>query len=78
MKTNDYIFSSDLALVATLSLWYPIDSIDKSDPSKLVFMFRREDLIDKTIESFWKKELMVEPLTFFNQLKIIKTRIYEH
>jgi len=78
MTIHDYFTSSDLALVTTLSLWFPIDSINKTDPTKIIFLFKREDGVDKTIESFWKKELLVEPLTFFNQLKIIKTRIYEH
>lgn len=77
MKISDYFLSSDLALVATLSLWFPIDSIDKTDPTKSIFYFKRDPQLDETIQSFWKRQLKVEPLELISQLKIIKTRLYE-
>ncbi|KKT42643.1 MAG: hypothetical protein UW88_C0011G0053 [Candidatus Collierbacteria bacterium GW2011_GWD2_45_10] len=78
MTIHDYFSSSDLALVTTLSLYYPIDSLDRSCLPKIQFFFKRDSGLDKFVESYWKGELQVNPITFFNQLKIIKTRIYEH
>ena len=77
MNINDYFSTSDLGLVATLSLYYPIDSLDRSKPPKIQFFFARDNNLDKFVESYWKGELQVNPISFFNQLKIIKTRIYE-
>ncbi len=78
MIIDEYFSSSDLALVTTLSLFYPIDSLDRSSPPKVQFYFKRDSDLDKIIESYWKGEIKINPQTFFNQLKIIKTRLYEH
>lgn len=78
MKTNDYYSTSDLPLVATLALWFPIDCIDRSNSSKAVFYFQREAGLETLIESYWKRALQVEPQSYFAQLKIIKSRLYEN
>jgi len=73
---QDYYLTSDLALSATISLWYPLDCVDKTDPQKVTFIFKRDDNLDQLIESFWRGSLKVEPQMYFNQLKAIKSRIY--
>ena len=70
--------TSDLALASVISLYHPLWAVDKTNPQKAEFIFKREEGIDKLIESFWRKELQVEPLTYFNQIKIIKSRLYEN
>jgi hypothetical protein len=30
------------------------------------------------VNRFWRGELLVEPQSYFNQLKVLKTRIYRH
>ena len=77
LETDDYYSTSDFALAATISLWHPIDAIDKSNPRKSQFIFKRDDGLDKLIGAFWKNELKVNPLAYFNQLKAIKARLYE-
>lgn len=76
MNQNNYYSSSDLAMVTTLSLWYPIETIEKSDPHKAVFLFKKHQNLDKLVEEFWRGEVRVEPKTFFSQLKVIKSRLY--
>lgn len=76
LKINDYFQSFDLALATTLSLWFPIETIDKTNPQKAVFLFKREAGLEEMAEAFWKKELKVEPQAFFSQLKFIKSRLY--
>lgn len=66
----------DLALASTLSLWYPLEGIDKTNLHRSEFLFRRDDSLDKLIEAYWKRELKVEPQAFFAQLKFIKSRLY--
>ena len=78
MNNNDYFSSSDLALVTTISLYYTVDSLDRSNLPKIQFLFKRDSDLDHFVESYWKGEVRVNPITFFNQLKTIKSRIYEH
>ena len=74
---DNYYKTSSLALAAVLSLWFPIEAIDKTDSRKAKFYFKRNDYLDKIIEAYWKKELKVEPQAYFAQLKSVKTRLYE-
>jgi hypothetical protein len=76
LKVNDYYSNSDLALAAALSLWYPIEAIDRSNPYKAQFLFKRDESLDELVETYWRGELKVNPQAYFNQLKIIKTRLY--
>ena len=76
LKLTDFYQTSDLALATAISLWYPIDAIDKTDPRKATFLFKRDEKIDELLEAYWKRELKVEPQTYFNQLKAIKARLY--
>ena len=73
----DYYSSSDLGLTTVISLYYPIDSIDKSNPQKAVFFFKREAGLDDLIANYWARRLQIEPQTLLSQLKAIKTRLYE-
>jgi len=76
LTKNSCYKTSDLALATTLSLSFPIKSVDKTHPRRVLFVFKRNKSLDGIIESYWCEELKVEPQRFFNQLKNIKTRIY--
>jgi hypothetical protein len=76
LKEKDFYRTSDLALATTISLFYPIEAIDKQNPRKAYFIFKREEGLDELIEKYWKGELRIEPKTFFNQLRVIKARLY--
>lgn len=75
-SVNDYYTTSDLALATAISLCFPIDVIDKQNPRKVSFLFKREEKLDELIEAYWKRELKIEPQQYFNQLKAIKARLY--
>jgi hypothetical protein len=80
MKNNiqheDYYQTSDLALATTLSIFYPIEKIDRENPHKAQFLFKRCEALEETIDRYWLNSLMVDPKDFYNQLKLIKTRLY--
>jgi len=76
LKQNDFYNTSDLALATIISLYYPLEVINRQNPNKAEFVFKRDDSLDKLIESYWRGELKVEPQMYFNQLKIIKARLY--
>ena len=80
-SVKNWYSTPDLALASTISLWYPIEAIDRSNPNKARFLFKKDKESNKNfnqlIEDFWKRKLRVEPQTYFNQLKTIKARLYE-
>lgn len=76
MKIKTYWQSSDLALATVLSLFFPISSIDKQNPRKAEFIFERSRKLEELINQYWKKELLVEPRQYFDQLKSLKARLY--
>jgi len=76
LKLKDYFSTSDLALATAISLWYPIDAIDRQNPHKASFLFKRNEKFDELLEAYWKRELKIEPQEYFNQLKAIKARLY--
>lgn len=77
-KSASQFISSDLALVTAISLFYPFEKIDKQNPRKAQFIFIRNNQLDELVEKYWKKELLVEPRQYFDQLKAIKTQLYSN
>ena len=76
-KITPSFFSSDLALVTAISIFFPIIDIDKQNPRKVLFKFSRNKKLETFIDRYWKKELLVEPRSYFDNLKALKARIYE-
>lgn len=76
LKQNYFYKTSDFALAAVISLYYPIEAIDRKNPNKVQFFFKREEGLDELIEKYWRRELRIEPQAYFNQLRIIKARLY--
>ncbi len=74
---NHEYTTSDLCLSTTLSIFVPILSIDSINPRRVVFSFAQTTNLTELIDMYWANSLTVEPKTFFNQLKTIKSRIYE-
>jgi len=75
--TNKYFESSDISLAAALiTAGYPVSHLDKQEPSKVKFVFSRDDGMDDIIQLYWNNQLKLPLLTFFNNLKMLKNRIY--
>jgi len=77
IKLKDCYETSDLALATAISLWYPIEALDHTKPRKTKFIFIRKNGLDKIVETFWKRQLKIDALSYFNQLKMVKSRLYE-
>lgn len=74
---NKYFATHDLGLAAALiTASYPIDHLDKTDPSRINFVFRREEGMDEIIQLYWNNSLKLSLLAFFNNIKILKNRIH--
>jgi hypothetical protein len=76
LPTQKLYKAADLGLVTTLSLFFPIKVIDRSNPRKVLFVFDLTDELNDFVEKYWRSEIVVEPQIFTNQIKNIKTRIY--
>lgn len=68
--------TSDIALAATIASLLPLEAVDKANPHKAKFIFRRTDKLDQLVDQYWRRELRVEPQSYFNQLKAVKARLY--
>ncbi len=68
--------TNDLALATLISLYYPIEAIDHENPRKAFFLFLRNTKLDQLVEGYWRGEIKVEPQSYFNELRQIKSRIY--
>ena len=67
----------DLGCAATLATaGFGLVSLDKSNPRKVQFVFSREAGIEKVVEDYWADRLEVKARTFFDNLKMLKNRIY--
>ncbi|MGZ6005530.1 MAG: DUF5659 domain-containing protein, partial [Candidatus Saccharimonadales bacterium] len=67
----------DLALAATLvTLGHSIKGLEQSQYGKATFIFDRTNTFDETIQAYWADGLSVNPKTYFDVLKHIKTRLY--
>lgn len=74
---ENYFESADLSLIATLvALGYNLDGIDRNNSSRAILYIKRDKQLDEIVQAFWAHSLKVDPLTYFNCLKEIKTRIY--
>ena len=49
---NEIFTSSDLALVALLSLTFDIENIDRTDPKRVIFSFKKSKELDKKVLDF--------------------------
>lgn len=76
-QEDKYYATSDLALVVTLSLYLPIETINRIDPRKSVFIFKRNSELDNLLKDYWQKKITVEPQSYFQQLRSVKSRLYE-
>lgn len=71
-----YYQTSDLSLATTLSLWCPIEDIDRSNPRKAVFVFRKTPELEKLVDQYFRNEIKISPQVYFNQLRVVKARLY--
>ena len=61
---------------ALISAGFELVSLDKSNPRKVQFVFRREVGIEKMVDSYWADRLEVKARTYFDNVKMLKNRIY--
>lgn len=76
LKQENFYHTSDLALATAISLFYPIEAVDKTNPRKAQFLFQRDQRLDELVEEYWRSGLKVDAQQYFNQLRLVKARLY--
>jgi len=72
---NQYKTSS-LALAATINIYIPVLDLDKTNPKESIFIFPDTEELQTIVRSFWDRTLTVQPMDYFQSLKVVKTRLY--
>ncbi len=77
--TNFFFRTSDLALATAISVsGIAIEAMQQTDGERQFFIFAKSDKLTDLVNKFWRGELRIEPGAYFNQLKVLKTRLYRH
>jgi len=77
-ETQNYYSTPSLAVAATLSIHFPVDHIDRSNPHTFNFVFERTQELDNLLETYWRRQLRIEPQSYFEQLRLLKIRLHEN
>lgn len=81
MTTNEdfnFLRTTDLgAATALITSGHNLTLIDKQNPRKAEFVFLRESGIEKTLDAYWSSGLTVSARAYFDNLKMLKSRLYE-
>lgn len=73
--SHDLYSTSDLGLATVISLSYPLDCIEKLSDRRKAFVFKRKEGLNQLVETFWRREIRVEPLQFSEQRKMLLARM---
>lgn len=69
--------SYDLGCSAALvTAGFVLDTLDKTNPRKVQFIFYREAGVKKVVDEYWADRLEVKARAFFDNIKMLKNRIY--
>jgi hypothetical protein len=70
-------YTHDLGCAAALvSVGFALLTLDKENPRKVGFIFRAKKGIDDTVNDYFSDKLIVNARTFFDNLRMLKNRIY--
>lgn len=76
-NSAEYLSTFDLGAAASLiSKGFELISLDKNNPRKVQFVFEREIGVEETMNEYWAGKLEVKARTFFDNIKMLKNRIY--
>lgn len=74
---TEFYSTYDLGVCSVLvSSGFELVSLDRTDPRKIKFIFRKNPKIKELIEDYWTDRLEVRARTFFDNIRAIKNRIH--
>lgn len=78
LNDPDYIWTTyDLGVsTALLCADFELLSLNRANPRKVLFVFRKAKNIDDTANAYFADKLKLNARSFFDQLKALKNRLY--
>lgn len=74
---NEHYKTSDLGLAAALlTSGVALINMDFSNPRRVHFVFRDSELARATSSDYWASRLTVDALSYFENTKLLKSRVY--
>src|SRR3989338_9919211 len=61
---------------ALICVGFELLSLNKENPHKSLFVFRRREGIDEVVDLYWSDRLEVKARSFFDGIKALKNRLY--
>lgn len=61
---------------ALITAGFELITLDKENPRKVQFVFIRDERIETAVEDYWADRLKVSARSYFDNLKMLKNRIY--
>ncbi|NVN96575.1 MAG: hypothetical protein HXX18_14995 [Bacteroidetes bacterium] len=76
-NSKEYYQTADLGLATALCCKnYVLLTLDKQDPRKVSFIFKRKSGIEEDADTYWSKDLNIKARDYFDNLRTLKNRIY--
>jgi hypothetical protein len=76
-NNEEYFYTYDLGCSSALiSAGFELISLDKANPQKVQFIFHRKIGIERVVNDYWADCLEIKARTFFDNIKMLKNRIY--
>jgi len=70
-------YTSDLGCATALvSVGHNIIGLDKEDPRRIGFIFHSDKNLEKAVDDYFADRLLVNARTYFDNLRMVKNRIY--
>ncbi len=77
LDSREQFITYDIGLASALiTLGYTLWDVDKSNPKKSQFIFRRDEHIEKMINQYWDDKLTLPARSLIDNLKMLKNRLY--
>ena len=61
---------------ALVTLGFELADIDRINPRRSLFLFTHSSEIEQAARDYWSDNLTVNPRRYFDDLKMLKSRIY--
>lgn len=61
---------------ALICAGYELLALDREDPRKALFVFKKADGIDEVVDLYWSDRLEVKARAYFDSVKMLKNRLY--
>ena len=61
---------------ALLCAGFELLALNRNNPRKVLFIFRREENIDETANAYFADQLKLNARSYFDQLRALKNRLY--